>query len=452
MPVQTFIKRSVLGASRERAWAWHARPGAFERLNPPWDPAEVVERVGGLEVGARTVVKVRVGPAHVRMVSEHTAYDPGQLFRDEQREGPFKSWVHTHRFLDGPTGTSVLEDEIHYELPMGPLGAAVGGAPIAAKIERMFAYRHALLALDLQRHHAFANASPLTIAVTGATGLLGSALCAFLSTGGHSVKVVRRRHGNLLDVSDFEGVDAVVHLAGAPVADERWSDERKRVLVDSRVALTRQLVELLKNLRTPPKVLVSASAIGIYGDRGDEVLTETSAPGQRSNQAAGFLAGLCLDWEQEALRASAFGARVVCVRIGLVQAASGGALAKLLTPFRAGVGGPIGRGDQWQSWVGLEDVVGTIHQALLDARLNGPVNAVGPAPVTATEYAKTLGRVLHRPAVVPAPELALRAAFGELADGAILASQRVQPEALRAVGFTHVHPSLESALRFTLGR
>ncbi|MEW5740576.1 MAG: TIGR01777 family oxidoreductase [Myxococcota bacterium] len=427
-------------------YAWHARPGAFERLNPPFDPVELEDRTGGLEVGARTVLRMKVGPVTQRWVAEHTACEPGRMFRDEQREGPFKKWIHTHRFEAKPDGTSELVDEVEYELPFGGF---LGRGFTQATLERLFRYRHALTRADLERHARFPDRR-LTVAVTGASGLVGSALLPFLTTGGHEARRVGRQ-GNALDASALEGADAVVHLAGAGVADERWTDARKQVLIDSRVAYTRQLIAALGKLARCPKVLVSASAIGVYGDRGDEVLTEDSPPGGRAG-AAGFLAGLCLDWEAAANEAKALGVRVVNLRIGLVQSARGGALAKLLTPFKAGAGGPVGSGRQWQSWISSEDLLGAIHHALFTEALEGPVNAVGPAPVTSAEYAKALGKVLSRPAIAPLPAFVLRAMFGELADGAILASQRVLPKRLEASGFRFLHGDLDAALRFTLGR
>jgi uncharacterized protein (TIGR01777 family) len=447
---QTFTHRSPMPVSADALYAWHARPGAFERLNPPFDPVEVEERAGGLEVGARTVIRMKVGPVHQRWVAEHTAHEPGRMFRDEQRDGPFARWVHTHRFEPKPDGTSELVDEVEYELPLGGLGALFGSGFTRATLERMFAYRHAVTRADLARHARFGDRPRQVVAVTGASGLVGSELIPFLTTGGHRAHAVKRS-GQVLDAASLEGATAVVHLAGAGVADERWSDERKRLLVDSRVAYTRQLVEALARLPRKPEVLVSASAIGVYGDRGDEVLTEASAPGGREGPA-GFLAGLCVDWEAAANEARALGIRVVNLRIGLVQSAKGGALAKLLTPFKAGAGGPVGSGRQWQSWVSAEDLLGLIHHAVLTPSLEGPVNAVGPAPVTSADYARVLGGVLHRPAVAPLPAFALRVMFGELADGALLASQRVLPTRLEASGFEFLHRDLESALRWTLGR
>lgn len=448
---RTFERRTVMPVPAAELYAWHARPGAFERLNPPWDPVEVEERSGGLEVGARTVIRMKAGPVPQRWVAEHTACEPGKMFRDEQTSGPFARWVHTHRFEDRGDGTSELVDQVEYALPMGALGATFGGGFTRATLERMFAWRHAVTRADLARHALFRDRPRLTVAVTGASGLIGSALGPFLTTGGHAVRPVKRR-GSDFDVKALEGADVVVNLAGAGVADERWTPARKALLRDSRIDFTRRLVAAAKASGAQPKVWIQGSAIGVYGDRGDEVLTEASAPGPDDGSPAAFLSRLCLDWEAAGREAEALGARVVLLRTGLVQAAQGGALAKLLLPFKAGAGGPLGDGRAWQSWISLEDLLGLVLHAAYTGSLSGPVNAVGPRPVRSAEYAKTLGRVLGRPALVPTPGFALKALFGDLATGAILASQRVEPAALAASGFQFVHDSLEAALRATLGR
>ncbi len=434
-------------------FAWHERAGAFERLNPPFDPVEIVERTGGLQVGAKTVLRMRVGPVPQTWSAVHTAYEPGVLFRDEQQGGPFRKWVHTHKFEAGPSpGQSVLDDSIEYELPLGAVGELFGGRFAKNKLEVVFAYRHAVTHADLERHAAFAQRPRLTIAITGATGLIGSALTAFLTTGGHTVRAVKRSGEHRFDLSALEGADAVIHLAGAGVADERWTPERKTELAESRIVLTARLVEAIRGLKVPPKVLLSGSAIGIYGDRHDELLDEASPVGGRSERGAGFLAGLCQDWEAAAHEVTLVGTRLVLLRTGIVLSARGGALAKLLGPFKAGLGGPTGTGTQWMSWVGLEDVLGALNHALFTDSVRGPVNLVAPNPVTSHDFAKTLGRVLSRPAIAPIPAFALRAMFGEMAEGTILAGQRVKPRALHDAGFSFLHETLEPALRFALGR
>lgn len=289
--------------------------------------------------------------------------------------------------------------------------------------------------------------------ITGATGLIGSALVPRLSQAvilGREPNAAREKfpgaevfgwapEGGPPDAAAFEGVEAVVHLAGEPIAGGRWTEERKRRIRDSRVAGTRLLVEALAALARPPRVLVCASAIGIYGERGDEELDESSAPG------SGFLAEVCREWEAEALKAAGRGIRVVCVRNGIVLSARGGALARMVKPFRLGLGGPIGGGRQWMSWIHLEDEVGILLRALDDAGLSGPVNAVAPQPVTNAEFSRALGSALGRPAFLPLPRFALRAAFGEMSQ-VLTGSQRVLPRAMLAAGYAFRFPRLDEAL------
>lgn len=238
----------------------------------------------------------------------------------------------------------------------------------------------------------------------------------------------------------FENATAVVHLAGATIA-KRWTASRRREIRASRVDATRALVESLSLLGRAPRVLVSASAVGVYGDRGDQVLTEASAPGD------GFLAELACDWEAEAERAGALGTRVVCLRFGIVLGSGGGVLAKLVPLFRLGLGGAPGSGRQWWSWLSIEDALRMVRRSLDDETVSGALNAVAPQPVTARDFARTLGRVLSRPWFAPAPAPLLRLMFGRMADEVLLASQRVQPTRLMELGFEFRHPGLEAALR-----
>ena len=429
----TFVKRSRFDASAEELFAWHRRPGAFERLAPPWERVEVLEREGGIE-GGHVLTRVKIGPFRVRWLAVHDAYEENRRFRDTQRSGPFRSFVHTHRFLPG----GEIEDRIEYELPAGGFLAA---GPVARKLARTFDYRHSLLRNDLERHRVFAGRPRLCVAVTGSSGLVGSALCALLTTGGHRVVRLKR---DAITRAALDGADAVVHLAAENLAAHRWDDDVKRRIVASRLVTTRAVVDAMSG--SSAKVLVSASATGIYGDRGDETLTESSAPGD------GFLADLCKRWEDETHPARDRGARVVNLRIGVVMSAAGGALPKMLPPFSMGAGGVIGSGRQHVSWIGLDDLVYAIHHALFADSLDGPALAVAPVAATNRYLTKALGRVLRRPTILPVPAFAARAAFGEMADAALLASQRCRPAVLAASGFRHSHPDLEQVLRWTLGR
>lgn len=300
--------------------------------------------------------------------------------------------------------------------------------------------------------------SRLTVAVSGAGGLIGGPLCSLLAAGGHSVlRLVRRPRTapdeaqwdparGIVDLDRLSGVSAAVHLAGENTAGGRWTRRRKEAIRSSRVDATRALVSSLSRLEHRPATFVCASAVGIYGDRNDEVLTETSPPGR------GFLAQVCQDWEREAQVAASHGLRCVNLRFGVVLTPAGGMLGRLLPLFRWGLGGPVGRGDQYVSWVALDDALGAIQHALLDERVCGPVNVVAPQAVTSREFAQTLGRVLHRPAYFRVPAIATRAAFGQLADELILASTRATPEVLLRTGYSFHQPALEDALRHLLGR
>jgi uncharacterized protein len=310
----------------------------------------------------------------------------------------------------------------------------------------------------------------MKILITGSSGLVGTALVSALAKAGHTVcRLVRPQSAGSDGAKDGfavawnpatgelggagVGADAVVNLAGASIAGGRWTAERKALLRSSRIGTTHALVGALAKMNARPGVLVSASAIGIYGDRGDETLTEESKP------EAGFLADLAKEWEAEALKAEALGIRVVLARFGIILAREGGALAKMLTPFKLGAGGRLGSGKQWMSWVTLEDVVAILQFAIENATVRGPmnvapvrgaINIVSPQPLRNAEFTRVLAKAVHRPALFPAAAFALRLALGEMADALLLSSQRVAPQALEKLGYRFLHPNLPSALSAVL--
>ncbi len=303
----------------------------------------------------------------------------------------------------------------------------------------------------------------MKILVTGSSGLVGTALVSALARDGHTVcRLVRpqtaggggAKEGFVVAWNPATGelggagvgADAVVNLAGASIADGRWTTQRKELLCSSRIETTRALVGALAKMNARPSVLVSASAIGYYGDRGDETLTEESKAG------GDFLAGLAQEWEAEALKARALGIRVVLVRFGIILAREGGALPKMMLPFKIGVGGRLGSGQQWMSWVALEDVVGILRLVIENASLRGAVNIVSPQPLQNAEFTYVLAQAMHRPALFPAPAFALRLALGEMADALLLSSQRVLPGALEKLGYRFLHADLTSALAAVLVR
>jgi uncharacterized protein len=451
-----FRRLLELNTEADEVFRWHSRPGAFERLGPPWDKVTLDGPAARLVAGDRQVAVVSLGPLKLRWHSEITEVEAGRQFQDIQLSGPFASWEHTHTMAGERAGHSTLEDRVRYTLPLGALGEAVAGRFVRKQLQRLFAYRHRITEQDLQRHQAADRSTPMDILVTGASGLVGRALCAFLTTGGHRVRKLVRRAATepdefrwdpkegAVDAAAVEGLDAVVHLAGENIAAGRWTDEQKDRIRSSRVDGTRSIVNAIKAAKVKPKAFISASAIGFYGDRGDERLNEESAPG------GGFLAEVVEAWEEQSRGIEDI--RTVQLRFGVILSPAGGALAKMLLPFQMGGGGRIGTGKQWMSWIALDDVVGAIHHSLLTEALSGPVNAVAPNPMTNAEYTGILGAVLNRPTIFPMPAFAARLAFGEMADELLLGSQRVQPGRLEETGYRFSYPELEGALRHQLGR
>lgn len=458
MRTEEFCLRVRLPFSAETVFDWHARLGAFTRLSPPWESVKLVVDGGPLCDGSRAEISVPFGPFRKKWIAEHRNVQPGRQFQDVQISGPFAHWVHTHRMTPDGQDACILEDRIEYALPLGSLSRLLAGAFVRNKLQRLFAYRHATTRNDLQAHFGTKESPSMKVLVSGASGLVGSALVAFLATGGHQVSRLVRRgpaaedeirwdpSGGTLDKQRIHGFDAVVHLAGENIASGRWNDSRKKRILDSRVESTRLLCETLAELDDRPQVFVCASAIGIYGHRGDEELTEESAPGD------GFLPEVCQAWEDACEPVRAKGIRVVNLRTGVVLTPAGGALQKMLLPFKLGLGGIVGNGKQYWSWISLDDLIGVIHHAITHDDLDGPVNGVVPHPATNREFTKTLGKVLRRPTIFPMPAFAARIALGEMADALLLASARVAPTRLQSSGYEFRTPDLEDALRHLLGR
>jgi uncharacterized protein (TIGR01777 family) len=459
---QFFSLTSPMPVSAAALYDWHARPAAFFRLQPPWEAVSIIDQQGHFGEGFRVTIRAQIlGPFHQDWIAEIYDVQPGRSFSDRQLSGPFAEWNHTHRMEPVDDGSSFLHDEISYRLPYGWLGHCLGSGLVQKRLKRMFVYRHALTASDLKRHQPFLHRPRLTVAMTGSSGLIGSDLALFLAAGGHRVIRLGRMPPRATTVDDgtstriwrpdeplnpslFEGVDAVVHLAGEPIAEGRWTAAKKQRIRQSRVGPTRRLAEVLAAAGV--KTLIAASAIGIYGDRGDEELTEASEPG------TGFLAEVGREWEAATEPARMAGVRVINLRIGVVLSPRGGALAKQLPAFNLGAGAVLGHGQQWLSWISISDLVGAIHHLLQTETVSGPVNAVAPEPVTNRVFGRVLARVLKRPYLATIPAPMLRLMFGELADAALLSSQRVFPRVLMQCGFAFDHPELEPALRFLLGR
>lgn len=450
---------TIEGHAPEDVFAWHERPGALERLTPPWADTRVVRRAGGIRDGAEVELEVGVGPTSFRWHLRHRDFVEGHSFSDEQISGPMKRWKHTHRFLPREDGGTLLEDEIDLEAPLGFAGQAVVPSMVQHELDRLFGFRYRRLQTDLDRHAAHADRPRLTVAISGASGLIGSSLAAFLTTGGHRVVRLVRQKDEMgpddvywspsrgeIDRDGLADVDAVVHLAGAPIAPGRWTDDRKKAIRESRVQGTELLAQTLAELKGGLRTLLSGSAVGFYGNRGSATLREGAEAG------TGFLAEVCRDWEMATRSADRAGVRVVRMRTGVVLSPAGGALGEMLTPFKMGAGGRLGSGEQYMSWIDLDDLVALIVHLLYDDSASGPVNATSPHPVTNATFTSTLGRVLGRPTVIPIPAFAVKAAFGQMGEETLLWGQRVVPAKATELGFQFAYDGVEESLRFQLGR
>jgi uncharacterized protein len=456
MPI--FRHRIELDHPVEEVFAWHLRPGAFQRLTPPWEDVRVRAHGGGLAPGSRVELGIRKGPAELRWEVEHTELDENRLFVDEQRSGPFAHWRHEHRFEPLVDGRSVVEDVVNWAPPLGSLGETFSGPFIQRSLERLFAFRATRLRNDLALHRRYSANGSLKVAVTGSTGTVGTELVHFLRSGGHEVVQVSRTRrqeegwvhwdpaAGEIDPSGLEGLDAVIHLAGEPIASVRWTSAKKDAILRSREEGTKLLARTLAELRRPPRTLISASGVDYYGDRGEEPLTEEAPAGE------GFLAEVCRRWEKATHPARAMGIRTVHLRTGPVLSPRGGLLGTILLPFNLGLGGRLGSGRQYMSWIDMDDHVALMLHVLRTPELRGAVNATAPNPVPNASFTAVLGRVMGRPTVLPVPAAAIRILLGEMGRELLLSGQRVLPQRVLSTGYRFLFHDLEDSLRHQLGR
>lgn len=467
----------VFGVTAAEVFQYHERPGTFERLQPPWEDIAVVERSPSFNL-KDGVVKVRMrllGPLATTITAKHVpqGYQPGTQFQDAMEPCLlFRKFEHTHTFSDLRTSAGCLmTDKVEYELPFGFLGRMFGGWVAKRQLTRMFHYRHEIVRQDCTRMKDLAcqengNANkPLKVAVTGSSGLIGSALVASLSACGHSViKLVRNElNANGEDVlywnpttgvvsgHQLQQCDAVVHLAGENIVGcpPWWTATKKVKIRDSRVSATKSLCQFMCSLQNPPPLFISASGISVYGsDCQDRTLLETSA---LSDDKSDFLCDVARAWESATDVLHERCIRVINLRIGLVLSPSGGALKMMLPAFQCCVGGRIGSGQQYMSWIALDDVIGIIHYCLHHSSLSGPINSTAPSPCTNLAFTKALGAVLHRPTLFPVPAKILKAILGDMAENTLLSSLRVYPDKLLANGYTFLYSELDLALKHMLG-
>lgn len=442
--------------SAQEGWEWHCREGALERLIPAWEDVTITRKdIPVFKTGSQVDFLLRTGPFTQRWLAEHTTIDPGKSFTDKMVVGPLQYWLHTHRFHEIDDKSFELEDTMEYRLPLY-LAMVPGGSAFARqRLQSLFAYRHRLTCNDLKCIHSYPTNRCMRILVSGASGFIGSALLPFLGTGCHEVwRLVRTKDKGPRDIywnpetdeieqEMLEGFDVVIHLAGENIFGY-WNQKKKDRIRNSRVHGTQYLVDRLNELENPPKTFLCGSAVGYYGDRGSAAIDEDTEKG------TGFLADVCEEWERAA-RSYEKG-RVVNLRTGVVLSPGGGALGKMLLPFKLGLGGTLGWGAHYFPWISLDDWLYQTYHVMMTEAIEGPVNMVAPQALTNKEFTKALGKVLWRPTILPVPYLPVKLLLGEMVDETLFASGRAKPGRLEQTGARFAYPDIISALKHLLGK
>lgn len=449
---QSFSYISSLPFPAEEVFSWYMRPRALSRLLPPWRKVKILYQEGSPdEEGSHVGLQVQFGGVPWKWILQHRDQVPGKEFSDCQVKGPFEYYRHRHQVEPIDAYSCRVIDDIIYRLPCG-----LSLPQINREFQKLFRWRYEIMRGDLGLISRY-QTEPMRILLSGATGMIGRVLEAFLCTAGHDVvRLVRKVespnlhtvrwdpvHGDF-QKEDFEGFDAVIHLAGENIAAGRWTKKRKESLFLSRCRDSWLLSQALTRLYRPPKTVICASAIGYYGDRKEEELTEESSKGE------GFLADLCAKWEDAMQAIENRGSRVVHTRFGAVLSADGGVLHHSLLPFKLGLGGRLGSGNQMMSWVGIDDVIGSIYHVLMTESLHGPVNVTAPYPVRQVDFACALAHQLGRPSFVPIPASVLRATLGQMAEELLLSSAQVIPKKLLETGYAFRYTHLPKALEYVM--
>ena len=465
MTISTYKSELEVPVPVDQLFSWHENPGAFERLTPPFEPVKVKKRKGGID-GGEVHLQMNLGPIPLPWVARHHDYIKNEQFLDEQVSGPFASWNHAHLFEKIDSKSSKLIDKIDYKLPFGTVGKTFGGAFAEKKIKQMFAYRRNITKNDLVSQSKYSG-SPLNIAVTGGSGLIGSQLKPYLTTAGHSVEnIVRGRpqKGELSwnlenkTMSNLSGKDVVIHLAGEPISKPLggmvplpWTKWKRNEILKSRVEGTKLISEHIASLNNPPKVMICASAVGYYGDRGEDLLSESEESGDD------YFSHVVSEWEKAAQPAIDAGIRVVFLRIAPVMSPLGGALQVLGNAARLGSSPPVAGGKQWWSWISLDDVVDVIYHSIINEKLSGPVNVASPNPVRQKEWASTLAKVIWGrfgplTGLIPVPGFVLKTVLGEFGDVLALSSIKIDSSKLLDSGYEFRFENLEDCFRHLLGK
>jgi len=452
-----FKFKSEFSVPAKQLFSWHEGLGAFDRLNPPFMPVKLVAHDGHIRDGANVVLKIPVvPPLGLRWTLEHHHYRQDQQFCDRQVSGPFHAWDHVHRFTDIGEDRCILEEHINYTWPLGFLTEKITDPVFRIKLQRLFQFRHRRTASDLELHNKYSENGALKFLIAGSSGMLGTELISFLSTGGH--RVTRLVRGNnrqspswspdtgRLNPDLLEDYDVIINLAGENIGSGYWTKKKKQKILESRVSATNLLAQTIGKLTRPPRLFIVASATGYYGNRFDEQLTEKSAPG------SGFLSSVVSEWEQASRRSTGRHIRTVNLRFGVILGGRHDILARLRPFFLSGLGTVPGSGSQYFPWIAVDDAIAAIYHTIYTDSIEGPVNVVAPEQVSSGIFFRKLGKVLRRPVFFKIPAPLIKAMLGEMGEALFLHGAHVLPLKLQETGFNFQFPDLEDTFRFYLGR
>jgi len=457
MQESLFTSQKLYPCSAEALYDWHARPGALERLLPPWEKAEILSTSGSISPGSEVKLRMKFGPFPFIFKAKHLQAVPNEMFQDIQIKGPFAKWSHSH-FFNQEKGGCLLVDKISYRLPLHNFLPPFVLRLVENDLRKMFIFRDNRLQADIMAHEKYSTV-PLRLLITGASGSLGRDLVPFLTTGGHKVWTLVRRQPDtarneiywdpekeILDYQKIPEIDGVIHLAGAYIGLNRWTKKSKEQVLSSRIKGTRLLSETICKMVKRPKVFLCASAVGYYGNCHDRITDENHPPG------TDYISEVCSRWEQSAGAVQSSGIRTVFMRLGIGLTPRGGALQRILSTSPLGVHNSIGSGNQYISWVSNDDIISAMLHILATPDLHGPVNIAAPNPVTNREFMQTLAKITGRPSIFPVPAKPLLLIYGQMASEILLSGCRVSTDKLTNSGFVFRHGRLEDALRCMLGR
>lgn len=456
-PQALFEHHSTYPCSAEELYNWHSRTGALQRLLPPWQNISVIAQQGGIEPGGSVELKMHAGPFPYRFLARHTDNRPPEMFKDIQEKGPFSSWSHCHYFSDRENG-ALLYDKVEYSLPGHHFLPVFIKEHVKGELQNLFRHREELVSADIELHNRCSRA-PLKILITGASGVIGRDLLPLLTTGGHEVYTLVRRRPDpakneiywdpargILNEKELPEIDGVIHLAGEYIGLSRWTEEKKRRVIDSRIKGTTLLAKIFGTREKKPRAFLCASAIGYYGDTSDRLIDETAPHGDD------FISEVCRLWEKGTEPATAAGIRTVFMRLGIGLTPQGGALQRILATSPLGCIRRFGSGRQYISWISRDDMVAAMLHLLSCDELEGPVNIAAPQPATNAEFMKTIARISNRPLLFSLPAWFLKMIYGQMASEILLSGCRVSVDKLTQSGFRFRHPTLEIALKSLLGK